>query len=581
MLSAIRVKKDGLMGFKAWASRASFAAVVAVLGACGGSGGSGPYLVTTSIGPGGTITPATVHVERGETASFLIEPFWDHETLSVSGCDGTLSGDTFVTGPIRRGCLVTVEFAPLPGQTCVSTADDLQVALSSVGESGQDEILRLVAGEFSHELGFYAEVPAGMTLEIDGGYATGCSIRQEGGATTLDGEDERSVLTLDLNEGAGVHLRNLTVANGLEGQRAAGLEVWGASPGTTALLESLRLVNNSGEDFFGTGLAALTDSLRFTDNVVEDNAGVGGTAVRAWCRQCEFEDNVFRGNESVDGAGALHITGELVAPADNASPVAVGVARNHFEENDGYDAGALLVEGAALVTVNDNQFIANTAELGGGANLIVPPMEENGRLEVSGNFFVGNVAELAAGGLAVKTSVVTALFNNLFEENAAGEVGGGALVESGEGNVVVAFTNNTFVKNEAELAGGGIYTAQMSNTSVVRLTNNAITHNIAPRGADAFLDNDGNRDFVAAQVVLLHNAFSQGSTVEITLGLPSAQGNIDVSSQAYADFPNGDYRPAPDSPLIDAGLATDDVPPEDILGTPRDENPDIGAFESE
>jgi hypothetical protein len=568
------------MRFKAWAAAAASAVILASLVACGGGGGSGPYLVATSAGPGGTITPSTVHAERDETVTLVVEPLWGYETLSASGCDGTLSGNTYVTGPITRGCLVTVVFEALPGQTCVSTADELHLALSSVGESGENEILRVAAGAFSHEPGFYAQVPAGVVLEIDGGYASGCSSRHENAASVLDGEDARSVLTLDLEAGASIQLRNLTIANGLEDQRAAGLEIWGAAAGTSALLENLRLEGNRGEDFFGTGLAILVDTLRFVDSAVEGNSGTGGTAVRAWCRHCEFEDNLFRGNESDDGAGGLHVTGENVAPSGNAAPVTVSVVRNHFEENHGFDAGALLAEGAVLLTVTENQFIANSAEVGAGANLIATATNDDSRLEVSGNFFIGNQAELAAGALAVSSSVSTAVFNNLFEANTAGELGGAVLLETGDGVVVASFTNNTFAKNEADLAGGGIYSVQNSNSSVVRLTNNAITHNVAARGANVFLDNDGNRDSVAAPVILLHNAFNAGSTVEISAGLPVAQGNIDVGSGAYADFDAGDYQPASDSPLIDAGLATDEVPPDDILGRPRDEFPDIGAFES-
>jgi hypothetical protein len=571
--------KEGLMRFNAWAAAAASAVTLASLAACGGSGGSGPYLVTTSAGPGGTITPSSIHVERDESATLLIEPLWGYETLSASGCDGSLSGNTYVTGPISRGCLVTVVFEALPGQTCVSTADDLHLALSGVGESAEHEILRVAAGEYSHESSFYAQVPAGVTLEIDGGYAPDCPSRQENAASVLDGEGARSVLTLDLEAGASVQLRNLTIANGREDQRAAGLEIWGAAAGTAALLENLRLAGNRGEDFFGTGLAVLVDTLKFVDSAVEDNSGAGGTAVRAWCRHCEFEDNLFRGNGSDDGAGGLHVTGEHVAPSGNAAP-AISVVRNHFEENQGFDAGALLAEGAVLLTVAENQFIANSAELGAGANLIATATNDDSRLEVSGNFFVGNQAELAGGALAVSSSVSTAIFNNLFEANTAGGVGGAVLLETGEGAVVATFTNNTFVKNEADLAGGGIYSVQTSNSSVVRLTNNAITHNLAARGANAFLDNDGNRDLVGAAVILLHNAFNPGSTVEVTLGLPVAQGNIDVGTGAYADFDAGNYQPAPGSALIDAGLATDEVPPDDILGRPRDEFPDIGAFES-
>lgn len=79
----------------------------------GGGGGGGPttFTVSTSAGTGGTISPASASVAQGSTASFTVTPLASHDLVDVSGCGGTLSGNTFTTGAITAACTVTATFA--------------------------------------------------------------------------------------------------------------------------------------------------------------------------------------------------------------------------------------------------------------------------------------------------------------------------------------------------------------------------------------------------------------------------------------------------------------------------------------
>ena len=100
--------------------------VVGFLHACGGGGGDGgdpgggggggggtpSFTVNTNAGDGGSISPASASVTQGSTASFTIIPLENYTTESVSGCGGSLSGDTYTTGAISSACTVTATFAP-------------------------------------------------------------------------------------------------------------------------------------------------------------------------------------------------------------------------------------------------------------------------------------------------------------------------------------------------------------------------------------------------------------------------------------------------------------------------------------
>ena len=67
--------------------------------------------LSRTMGPGGTISPASQSVVHGERAIFTLSSPPEHPISSVSGCGGTLSGDIYTTGPIINSCLINVQFA--------------------------------------------------------------------------------------------------------------------------------------------------------------------------------------------------------------------------------------------------------------------------------------------------------------------------------------------------------------------------------------------------------------------------------------------------------------------------------------
>ncbi len=87
-----------------------------MLSACGGgSGGSDPdtYTVMGDAGVGGDISPRSVTVEEGEVTSFTITPDSGNEIGNVSGCGGSLSGNTYTTSKINANCTVTANFVDI------------------------------------------------------------------------------------------------------------------------------------------------------------------------------------------------------------------------------------------------------------------------------------------------------------------------------------------------------------------------------------------------------------------------------------------------------------------------------------
>jgi hypothetical protein len=66
----------------------------------------------SQTGTGGSISPDTPQtVAEGSTTSFTVTPDPGFYIYSVTGCGGTLSGNTYTTGPITADCTVSASFA--------------------------------------------------------------------------------------------------------------------------------------------------------------------------------------------------------------------------------------------------------------------------------------------------------------------------------------------------------------------------------------------------------------------------------------------------------------------------------------
>ena len=85
----------------------SFQTMQNVVGTDSGGGSPTTYTVSTSAGTGTSISPSSRQVNSGDNTTFTVTLSTGYESLSVSGCSGSLVGDTFTTGTITSNCTVT------------------------------------------------------------------------------------------------------------------------------------------------------------------------------------------------------------------------------------------------------------------------------------------------------------------------------------------------------------------------------------------------------------------------------------------------------------------------------------------
>jgi trimeric autotransporter adhesin len=91
--------------------------IVFSLAACGGGGGGesgdSQFTIVAMAGAGGVISPDSRTVTGGATTTFAVTAESGYGIDSVIGCGGSLSGNTYTTGPITAACTVSATFGPL------------------------------------------------------------------------------------------------------------------------------------------------------------------------------------------------------------------------------------------------------------------------------------------------------------------------------------------------------------------------------------------------------------------------------------------------------------------------------------
>lgn len=194
------------------------------------------------------------------------------------------------------------------------------------------------------------------------------------------------------------------------------------------------------------------------------------------------------------------------------------------------------------------------------------------------------------GGGVYLEGIKSIITNNEIHNNAVTSNSNESFASGGGVYVITTkafLANNTFSRNSSSSYGGGasLVLPETENSTSDELYNNLFWDNISLEnlGADLWIKNDTDNDFMPTPITLLHNNFdrtAKGLKSDLPITINSS--NPNKVDPLFFDIENNDYYLQSNSPMIDAGYpSTPDLPEFDIGGTPRvlGETVDIGAYE--
>ena len=437
-------------------------------------------------------------------------------------------------------------------------------------------------------------------LTIDGGNAPGL---------TISGNNASRIFYLDRKKTAVI--KNLTIANGKTEGAGGAIDTRHES---TITLENVNVNNNTSELGGGMRLGHLAkatiinSSFKGNDGTLSDKYkgfSAGAISHKESRGQLTIKGTTFEDNKGFNGGAILSLSTVSFVVEDS-------VFYNNTAENmegggaifvdgvssKGYDSG-LANDGKILIS--GSRFEGNRAEGEGGALMLWGYTKNQGykndQAIIKDSVFVNNVVtrnEHAKGkGGAIWAKIGLDIRNVTFAENTARQQGGALWVESGLPTNIV---NSTFSNNEAlKDAGGAMF---LNNRSTpINIVNSTIAYNKAGR-ANGALWFDSRHNVTLKNSIVAFNTAGDRRQSQVGYQPHDGGGNLEfvTSSKALKLFNRGLFADPllnslssvngalvhslkSGSPAINAGISKGG-PKTDQRGIQRDSQNDIGAFET-
>jgi parallel beta-helix repeat protein len=440
---------------------------------------------------------------------------------------------------------------------CVSTPDELQIALTTAAFNGEDDEVQIVQGTY---VGNFVFVSAeGFDLSIEGGNTAGCASRVvDPTNTVLNANSSGNVLILVGNSVADFVIDGLTVQNGnatdssnsssggglyiktaegevtlsnnlISGNQAkeygGGAYIEGAA---TVTLTDNDITGNTAKSYYGGGVYfAEKSAVTLTGNDINGNTAnrYGGGVYFGENSTGTFTDNDITGNTAKYNSGGgvsfgSSSTGTFTdnVISDNTASSGGSVyfgssstgtlTDNDINGNTASYGGGVYFESSSTVTLTDNDISDNTANYSGGGVYFA----RNSTGTLTGNDISGNTAKNSyGGGVYFDSSSTGTLTSNVINGNTANSSGGGV---SFAGNSTGTLTGNDISGNTAKnSSGGGVYFAE---NSAGTLTDNDITGNTAKNdGGGVYFGSSSTRNLIINNVISANTVNGNGGGLYI------------------------------------------------------------------
>jgi predicted outer membrane repeat protein len=482
-------------------------------------------------------------------------------------------------------------------QHCVSNATELQAALFTADSNTCSDLVKVVQGTYSGH--FYFSSNESYSIELRGGYTSGCSSRVINPANTvLSGDGANTVLSINNSNRGDVKIDGFTVQNGNSGSYGGGIYARSQSVNSNAddvtIINSIVRSNRASSS--GGGIYAESDGDTGSGTVtISSNTVTGNTA-------STFGGGVYASSSSNSGSvGDITISSNTISENTGGTDPGGGIHAYSYSMN-----GA-----SGSISVTSNTIADNvSSDWGGGISANSTGFTGSGSLTLQSNRITGNSGTSGGGARASSysasgTAGAITFTNNIIQDNSAGGAAGihvGSTAPSGNAGAIT-LVNNLIAENTATSTSyGGLYavSSTTSGTSgAITLTNNTIAGNTAATGDGGVnLRSSTNNAYVYNNIIR-----GNSTSYDIDLRVDAAYGYNNNYHSLYGIWNGGSGGNIDSDPLfigggvyhlsslslcIDTGLnAAPSIPATDIGGNNRTidgdndliSTVDMGAYE--
>ncbi len=259
----------------------------------------------------------------------------------------------------------------------VSTATELQDALTRAQKNGEDDVIKVAQGTYYGNFVYNSSESASITLL--GGYKNFFLRREVNPSKTiLDGNRSDRVLSLDNTDGGNISIEGFTIRNGAPTKTTGGLYACSSSssgtPGNILIAHNIVEDNEAWDEAGGIKANSSTGDVIITHNVIRGNscdfwgggidaysgsfAGTGGKVI--------IVNNLIVGNSCTIDPG-----GGVFASASGAGGIVI-ITNNTIAYNNSGDVGGGISLRGDLINVTNNIIWGNSAPSGGDIELWGP-----------------------------------------------------------------------------------------------------------------------------------------------------------------------------------------------------------------
>jgi hypothetical protein len=378
----------------------------------------------------------------------------------------------------------------------VTTAQELQNALTLAAANGADDTISLGAGYYTGNFNFTSTENRSLVLQGEPG-TTNTDITIDGAGTGRD---------MNLaNTGTGnFTVKGITFLRDCGDVANAALRIVGGNT-STVLVESCRFLTPTNTSGLGVGLeiasgqdATVTNCLAIGKTGTGLGVGVGilirGVSGNVAVGACTFSMNSgpdgnggYAGGLYVGGAAASVVEGNSFSDNGNTGAGAVVTGgritflNNRLTRNNG---GAALTAGIGYsVLIAGNNFTGNRGAEACRASASNGP----GSIVMSNNVILGNSSSYTVGDAFIQYAASATVAGNTFSgnSNTRSDGNGGAGLYC---SVPATITGNSFVGNTSSVRGGGVVCASDGSTTIA---DNTFTGNSAGQGGGLYCSYHG------------------------------------------------------------------------------------------